>query len=82
MSTYALSQQFLTINLYCMFFFFCCFSVSKISYIVFLCEVITANEITVLKTIENESSVWPSQEELSRCFSVWRMEGELTTGKT
>lgn len=25
---------------------------------------------------------WPSQEELSRCFSVWRMEGELNTGKT
>ncbi|XP_031631328.1 protein twist [Contarinia nasturtii] len=52
------------------------------SYIDFLYEVITSNEITFLKSMENESSAWPSQEELSRCFSVWRMEGELNTGKT
>lgn len=29
-----------------------------------------------------DNSAWPSQEELSRCFSVWRMEGELNTTKT
>lgn len=53
-----------------------------ISYIDFLYEVITSNDMTFLKTMDNESSTWPSQEELSRCFSVWRMEGELNTGKT
>lgn len=57
-----------------LFFFF--------SYIDFLYEVISTNEITFLKSMENESTAWPSQEELSRCFSVWRMEGELNTTKT
>ncbi|XP_055309697.1 protein twist-like [Sitodiplosis mosellana] len=52
------------------------------SYIDFLYEVISTNEITFLKSMENESTAWPSQEELSRCFSVWRMEGELNTTKT
>lgn len=54
----------------------------KCSYIDFLYEVISSNEMTFLKSMDNESSVWPSQEELSRCFSVWRMEGELNTSKT
>lgn len=52
------------------------------SYIDFLYEVISSNEITFLKSLENDPSAWPSQEELSRCFSVWRMEGELNTGKS
>lgn len=70
----------------CLTIFFMFFSLFpfffQFSYIDFLYEVITSNEITFLKSMDNESSAWPSQEELSRCFSVWRMEGELNTGKT
>lgn len=43
---------------------------------------ITNDKITLLKSIDNESQVWPSQEDLSRCFSRWRMEGELNAGKS
>lgn len=34
-------------------------------------------------SINNNQStnLWPSKEELSRSFSVWRMEGELSTTK-
>lgn len=101
------------------FFFFSYYL--QFSYIDFLYEVISSNELTLLKNLDTRhdsrccsaspglesptncncrgtnqqqqststpsqsssaSNSWPTQEELSRCFSVWRMEGELNTGKT